>query len=174
VTSGLAQWLAALAGKRGVRTIGLVRRAAMHIAAVLELEGLPLPHAEALAAAIEAKANEWNDVVKIGRTHLQDAVPLIVGQEWSGWSRQEGLFELAAGGTAVGTGLNAPPHFSREIAEKIAELTNHPFVTAPNKFAAQGSLDAIVAAMATAPMSQADPWAPGSPQNGWLVARRAA
>ncbi len=133
---------------------------AMHIAAVLELEEHLLPHAEALATAIEAKANEWSDVVKTGRTHLQDAVPLTVGQEWSGWAQQirdalariraaePGLHELAAGGTAVGTGLNAPPHFSREIAAKIAELTGRPFVTAPNKFAAQGSLDAMVAAMA--------------------------
>jgi fumarate hydratase class II len=133
---------------------------AMHIAAVLELEERLLPHAEALAGAIEAKANEWMHVVKTGRTHLMDAVPLTVGQEWSGWAQQirdalarirasaAGLFELAAGGTAVGTGLNAPPHFSREIAEKIAELTGYPFVTAPNKFAAQGSLDAMVAAMA--------------------------
>src|ERR1700730_5026992 len=133
---------------------------AMHIAAVLELEERLLPHAEALAIAIEAKANEWNDVVKIGRTHLQDAVPLTVGQEWSGWAHQirdalrriraseKDLFEVAAGGTAVGTGLNAPPQFSREIAEKIAEVTGYPFVTAPNKFAAQGSLDAMVAAMA--------------------------
>jgi fumarate hydratase class II len=133
---------------------------AMHIAAVLELEEHLLPHAEALAAAVEAKASQWMDVVKTGRTHLQDAVPLTVGQEWSGWASQirdalsrirqseTGLFELAAGGTAVGTGLNAPPDFSREIASKIAELTGRPFVTASNKFAAQGSLDAIVAAMA--------------------------
>ncbi len=133
---------------------------AMHIAAVLELEQHLLPHAEALAGAIDAKAKEWKDVVKIGRTHLQDAVPLTVGQEWSGWAQQirdalarirdseKGLFELAAGGTAVGTGLNAPPNFSREIAAKIAELTGYPFVTAPNKFTAQGSLDAMVAAMA--------------------------
>ena len=133
---------------------------AMHIAAVLELEEHLLPQAEALATAIEAKAQEWRDVVKIGRTHLQDAVPLTVGQEWSGYAHQlrdalariraseAGLFELAAGGTAVGTGLNAPPNFSREIASKIAELTGYSFVTAPNKFAAQGSLDAIVAAMA--------------------------
>ena len=133
---------------------------AMHIAAVLELEEHLLPHAEALAGAIEAKSAEWMDVVKIGRTHLEDAVPLTVGQEWSGWAHQirdalarireseRGLFELAAGGTAVGTGLNAPPNFSREIAEKIAELTGRAFVTAPNKFAAQGSLDAMVAAMA--------------------------
>jgi fumarate hydratase class II len=135
---------------------------AMHIAAVLELEERLLPHPEALASAIEAKANQWMDVVKTGRTHLMDAVPLTVGQEWSGWAHQirdalarirtceAGLFELAAGGTAVGTGLNAPPHFSREIAAKIAELTGRPFVTAPNKFAAQGSLDAMVAAMAAA------------------------
>ena len=133
---------------------------AMHIAAVLELEEHLLPHAEALAAAIEAKANEWMDVVKIGRTHLKDAVPLTVGQEWSGYAHQirdalariraaeTGCFELARGGTAVGTGLNAPPDFSRDIAAKIAELTGYPFVTAPNKFAAQGSLDAMVAAMA--------------------------
>jgi fumarate hydratase class II len=132
---------------------------AMHIAAVMELEEHLLPHAEALAAAIEAKANEWMEVVKTGRTHLMDAVPLTVGQEWSGWGHQlrdaldrlsaseAGLFELAAGGTAVGTGLNAPPDFGREIAEKIADLTGYPFVTAPNKFAAQGSLDAVVAAM---------------------------
>ena len=133
---------------------------AMHIAAVFELERHLLPHAEALASSIAAKANEWNDVVKIGRTHLQDAVPLTVGQEWSGWAHQirdaltrirdseKSLFELAAGGTAVGTGLNAPPNFSRDIAAKIAELTGYPFVTAPNKFAAQGSLDAMVGAMA--------------------------
>jgi fumarate hydratase, class II len=133
---------------------------AMHIAAVLELEGRLFPCAESLAAAIEAKSEEWTDVVKIGRTHLQDAVPLTVGQEWSGYARQlrdalarsraseAGLFELAAGGTAVGTGLNAPVNFSREIAAKIAELTGYPFVTAPNKFAVQGSLDAMVSAMA--------------------------
>src|SRR3984957_15166267 len=133
---------------------------AMHIAAVLELEERLFPHTEALATAIESKADEWSDVVKIGRTHLQDAVPLTVGQEWSGYAHQirdalariraseAGLFGLAAGGTAVGTGLNAPANFSREIASTIAELTGRPFVTAPNKFAAQGSLDAMVATMA--------------------------
>jgi fumarate hydratase class II len=133
---------------------------AMHIAAVTEIEERLLPRAAALAAAIEAKAAAWMDVVKIGRTHLMDATPLTVGQEWSGWAAQiraalariraaeAGLFELAAGGTAVGTGLNAPPGFGRAIARQIAELTGHPFVTAPNKFAAQASLDAIVAAMA--------------------------
>jgi fumarate hydratase, class II len=133
---------------------------AMHIASVLELEGHLLPEAEALTAAIETKSKDWKDVVKIGRTHLEDAVPLTVGQEWSGYAHQlrdalarirsseVGLFELAAGGTAVGTGLNAPANFSREIASKIAELTGYPFVSAPNKFAALGSLDATVAAMA--------------------------
>ena len=132
---------------------------AMHIASLIELEDHLLPRATALAGAIERKAELWQDVVKTGRTHLMDAVPLTVGQEWSGWARQirdaleriraseAGLFELAAGGTAVGTGLNAPPEFSRDIAATIATLTGRPFVTAPNKFAAQGSLDAMVAAM---------------------------
>ncbi|MCW3020171.1 MAG: fumC1, partial [Solirubrobacterales bacterium] len=98
--------------------------------------------------------------MKIGRTHLEDAVPLTVGDEWSGWAAQlddaaenvqkslTGLYRLAAGGTAVGTGLNAPHGFAEQIAAKIAELTKRPFQTAPNKFAAQGSLDAMVAAMA--------------------------
>ena len=133
---------------------------AMHIASVIALEKHLLPQAEALVKAIERKADEWKNVVKTGRTHLMDAVPLTVGQEWSGWARQirdaltrireseQGLFELAAGGTAVGTGLNAPPDFSREIAAKIATLTGYPFITAPNKFTALGSLDAMVAAMA--------------------------
>ena len=134
--------------------------AAMHIAAVLELEEGLIPQAEALAAAIEAKAVQWMDVVKTGRTHLMDAVPLTVGQEWSGWAQQirdaavsirrseTGLLQLAAGGTAVGTGLNAPPNFGSDMADKIAELTGYPFVTAPNKFAALASADAMVAAMA--------------------------
>ena len=134
---------------------------AMHIAAVLEIEKL--------AAAARSRnwrsdrgqgRGQWSDVVKIGRTHLEDAVPLTVGQEWSGWAAQirdalvacegaaRGLYRLAAGGTAVGTGLNAPPVSPNEIAGEIAELTGIPFVTAPNKFAAQGSLDAMVAAMA--------------------------
>ena len=133
---------------------------AMHIATLAALDEGLVPRAAALAGAIEAKAELWMDVVKTGRTHLQDAVPLTVGQEWSGWSHQirdairrieesrAGLYELAAGGTAVGTGINAPPGFSREIAAEIATLTGKPFVTAPNKFAAQGSLDASVAAMA--------------------------
>ena len=133
---------------------------AMHIATVLELDEVLLPQAHALADAIDAKAQAWMDVVKTGRTHLQDATPLTVGQEWSGYVEQmrnalaavaasrAGLYKLAAGGTAVGTGLNAPEGFSAEIAGQIAALTGKPFVTAPNKFAAQGSLDAMVAAMA--------------------------
>jgi len=133
---------------------------AMHIASVLEVKKYLLPRVEALAGAIETKAKQWNDVVKIGRTHLEDAVPLTVGQEWSGYAAQlrdaialidgslEGLYPLAAGGTAVGTGLNAPPNFGKDIAAKIAELTGLPFVTAPNKFAAQGSLDPMVNAHA--------------------------
>ena len=99
-------------------------------------------------------------VVKIGRTHLEDATPLTVGQEWSGYAAQvracmeaiadsrKGLYELAVGGTAVGTGLNAPPGFSEKVAAEIAKLTGKPFVTAANKFMAQGSLDAMVRAHA--------------------------
>lgn len=133
---------------------------AMHIAAVYEIQRRLLPHIEALATVIEKKAELWSDVVKIGRTHLEDAVPLTVGQEWSGYAAQlrdaieivraalPGLYRLAAGGTAVGTGLNAPANFGNEIATKIAELTGFPFVTAPNKFAAIASVDAMVAAMA--------------------------
>jgi fumarate hydratase class II len=133
---------------------------AMHIATVIEIDERLLPSVTRLTDVIERKADEWMDVVKIGRTHLEDAVPLTVGQEWHGWAGQlracikeiersrEGLYELAVGGTAVGTGLNAPPGFSVDVAAKIAELTGKPFVTAPNKFAAQGSLDAMVRASA--------------------------
>ncbi len=133
---------------------------AMHVAAVTLLDDRLIPELDRLVTAIEAKANAWMDVVKIGRTHLEDAVPLSVGQEWSGWAAQiraakveversrEGMYELALGGTAVGTGLNAPPGFSRRVAAEIARLTGKPFVTAPNKFMAQGSLDAIVRASA--------------------------
>ena len=133
---------------------------AMHVAAIIELEQRLLPSLRALHGAIAAKSAEWADVVKIGRTHLQDAVPLTVGQEWGGWAAQlafaiagvehsrTALYELAAGGTAVGTGLNAPKGFAEVIAAKLAELTGYPFVTAPNKFMALGGLDAMVAAMA--------------------------
>jgi fumarate hydratase class II len=133
---------------------------AMHIAAVRALHEHLLPSVELLGAAIEAKAEAWHDVVKIGRTHLQDAVPLTVGQQWTGYAHQlrrateqvtvsaEGLYELAAGGTAVGTGLNAPPEFGEQIAAEIAASTGYPFRTAPDKFAALAGLDAMVAAAA--------------------------
>ena len=133
----------------------------MHIAAVKEIREKLLPKVRALLSAIESKAIEWQNVVKIGRTHLEDAVPLTVGQEWSGYAMQihyaverveaslAGLYQLAAGGTAVGTGLNAPKEFGVEIAEEIAQLTGYPFVSAQNKFEAQGSLDAMVAAHAS-------------------------
>ncbi|MFI2206492.1 class II fumarate hydratase [Streptomyces sp. NPDC020192] len=131
---------------------------AMHIAAVKEIHEHLLPAVRALQHAIETKARQWHDVVKIGRTHLEDAVPLTVGQEWSGYAHQlhqavarvtasaEGLYELAMGGTAVGTGLNAPPGFGEQVAAEIAEATGYPFTTAQNKFAAQGGLDAMAGA----------------------------
>jgi len=133
---------------------------AMHIAAVKEIKETLLPKVGALATTIEDKANQWQHIVKIGRTHLEDAVPLTVGMEWSGYAAQihgaitrieqslDGLYQLAAGGTAVGTGLNSPAGFDVAIAKEIAELTDLPFITAPNKFEAQGSLDAMVAAHA--------------------------
>jgi len=133
---------------------------AMHVATVIAIDDQLLPAVTRLVEVIEKKADGWMDVVKIGRTHLEDAVPLTVGQEWHGWAGQiraciaaieesrGGLYELAVGGTAVGTGLNAPAGFSKDVAAKIAELTGKPFVTAPNKFSAQGSLDAMVRASA--------------------------
>jgi fumarate hydratase class II len=122
------------------------------------IDSLLVPQLTKLVETIERKADGWMDVVKIGRTHLEDAVPLTVGQEWHGWAGQlrdaiaeveasrAGLYQLAVGGTAVGTGLNAPKGFSQEVAARIATLTGKPFVTAPNKFTAQGSLDAMVRA----------------------------
>ena len=133
---------------------------AMHIAAARAVHEDVLPAMAALQAAIAAKAEQWADVVKIGRTHLEDAVPLTVGQEWSGYARQleqaigqlktstEGLYELAAGGTAVGTGLNAPPGFAEAMAERISEQTGYAFRTARNKFAALGGSDAVAQASA--------------------------
>ncbi|MFA3879452.1 class II fumarate hydratase [Streptomyces sp. MMCC 100] len=133
---------------------------AMHIAGIKAVHEQLLPSVQALQEAVEAKAEQWRDVVKIGRTHLEDAVPLTVGQEWSGYAHQlaqaqgrvaasaEGLYELAAGGTAVGTGLNAPPGFGEQVATEIASATGHPFRTTQNKFAAQGGLDAMVGASA--------------------------
>jgi fumarate hydratase class II len=129
---------------------------AMHIAALQAMDERLLPALHRLRDAAARKREEWAHVVKIGRTHLEDATPLTVGQEWSGYVGQldddidflktalHGLYRLAIGGTAVGTGLNAPPGFGDEVAAKIAELTGHPFVSAPNKFAAQGSLDPLV------------------------------
>jgi fumarate hydratase, class II len=111
---------------------------AMHIATLMAVQQHTLPELGNLIDAVWAKAVQWVDVVKIGRTHLQDAVPLTVGQEWSGWSTQlgdahrrlegalDGVQELAAGGTAVGTGLNAPDGFGEDIAAKLAELTGLP------------------------------------------------
>ncbi|HYV24751.1 MAG TPA: class II fumarate hydratase, partial [Pyrinomonadaceae bacterium] len=129
--------------------------AAMHIAAAERMNAL-IPRVQEVETAIEAKAEEFKDVVKIGRTHLQDATPLTVGQEMSGWASLlkrdidrmkmtlPGLYDLAIGGTAVGTGLNAHPEFAERAAKKIAELTGLPFKSHPNKFAALSSHDEIV------------------------------
>jgi fumarate hydratase class II len=133
---------------------------AMHVAAAAAVHEEVLPSVRALQQAVNAKAGQWRAVVKIGRTHLEDAVPLTVGQEWSGYARQleqaikgleraaEDLYELAAGGTAVGTGLNSPPGFAVEVAERIAAETGYPFRSAVNKFAALGGSDAVAAASA--------------------------
>ncbi len=129
---------------------------AMHVAAAEEVSERLLPAVENLAAAIDGKAQAWNDVVKIGRTHLQDATPLTVGQEFSGYVQhlRDGataiqralapVFELALGGTAVGTGLNTHPQYAQIAAQRIAEVTGLPFLTAPNKFAALAGHDALV------------------------------
>ena len=131
---------------------------AMHVAAVEQLERALIPTVCRLRDALAGKAAEFDDVVKIGRTHLMDAVPLTLGQEFSGYVAQldadlewirgalPKLYELALGGTAVGTGLNAPARFGELVARKIAELTGLPFVTAPNKFAALASHDPLVMA----------------------------
>jgi fumarate hydratase class II len=128
---------------------------AMHIAAAEQMNKL-IPEVGEVHDAIDAKAEEFKDVVKIGRTHLQDATPLTVGQEMSGWASllardidrlketRSGLYDLAIGGTAVGTGLNAHPEFGRRAAQKIAELTGLPFKSHPNKFAALSAHDEIV------------------------------
>lgn len=131
---------------------------AMHIAAVEQLTHVLLPSVVKLRDALDAKAKEFADIVKIGRTHLMDAVPLTLGQEFSGYVTQldqdlerlrgvlPHLYELALGGTAVGTGLNTHPEFAGRVAQKIATITELPFVTAPNKFAALAGHDAIVMA----------------------------
>jgi len=134
--------------------------AAMHIAAVTAVCSELLPAVQDLRDAINKKSKEFDKIVKIGRTHLQDAVPLTLGQEFSGYVAQldasieriknslDELYELAIGGTAVGTGLNAPPEFAEKIAKKINEITGYPFVTSKNKFAVLAAHDAIIAASA--------------------------
>lgn len=129
---------------------------AMHIAAVEFIVHRLIPSIKDLRDALEVKQKEFQSIVKTGRTHLQDAVPVTLGQEFSGYVAQldaaikniektlPGLYEIALGGTAVGTGLNAPPTFAEKVAGKIADLTHLPFITAPNKFAALAGNDAIV------------------------------
>jgi fumarate hydratase class II len=129
---------------------------AMHIAAADAVVNELLPAIKVLRDGLKAKQDKFNHIIKIGRTHLQDAVPLTMGQEFSGYVAQldaamdnikktlSGLYELAIGGTAVGTGLNTHPEFAVKTAAKIAELTGLPFVTAPNKFAALAAHDAFV------------------------------
>ena len=130
--------------------------AAMHIAAADRVKNALIPAIRNVHDAIAGKAKEFDDIVKIGRTHLQDAVPLTVGQEFGGWASLlerdikrleltlDGLYDLAIGGTAVGTGLNAHPEFAERAARKIAELTGLPFRSHPNKFAALSAHDEIV------------------------------
>jgi fumarate hydratase class II len=130
--------------------------AAMHIAAATETRQRLLPAVKKLRDALDAKAREFTDIVKIGRTHLQDATPLTVGQEFSGYVNLldrdggriamalDGLYDLAIGGTAVGTGLNAHPEFAERAARRIAELTSLPFRSHPNKFAALSAHDELV------------------------------
>ncbi len=129
---------------------------AMYIAAAMGVTGRLLPAVRALRDSMAAKAAAWQDIVKIGRTHMQDATPITLGQEWSGyvgmlddalrWIEQalSGVYELALGGTAVGTGINAAPGFAEASAAEIAGLTGLPFITAPNKFKVQGAHDALV------------------------------
>ncbi|MBL8278067.1 MAG: class II fumarate hydratase [Pelomonas sp.] len=129
---------------------------AMHVAAVQALQERLLPPLRALRTTLQQKAEAFDGIVKIGRTHLQDATPLTLGQEISGWVAQLAhgerhvlaalphLYELALGGTAVGTGLNAPRGYAEQVAAELARLTGYPFVTAPNKFEAMASCDALV------------------------------
>ncbi|HET6607990.1 MAG TPA: class II fumarate hydratase, partial [Rhodopila sp.] len=129
---------------------------AMYIASALGVAQRLIPSVSRLRDAISAKADEWRDIVKIGRTHMQDATPITLGQEWSGYAGAltddverledalKGVYRLALGGTAVGTGINAAPDFAQAAASEIARLTGLPFVSAPNKFTVQGSHDALV------------------------------
>lgn len=130
--------------------------AAIHVATAIQISKHLLPNVKALRDTLAAKADEFKDIVKIGRTHLQDATPLTLGQEFSGYASQldhglarleqalQWLYELPLGGTAVGTGLNCHPQFAEKSAAKLAELTGLPFVTAPNKFEALAGRDAVV------------------------------
>jgi fumarate hydratase, class II len=129
---------------------------AMNVAAAIGVKQRLIPAVLALRDALDKKAQAWADIVKIGRTHLQDATPLTLGQEFSGYvgmlsddverleAALKGVYRLALGGTAVGTGINAEPGFDREVAAEIAKLAGLPFVTAPNKFAVQGAHDDLV------------------------------
>jgi len=129
---------------------------AMYIAAAVNVKQRLIPAVTALRDGVNAKADAWKDIVKIGRTHMQDATPLTLGQEWSGYvgvltddldridAALPGVYRLALGGTAVGTGINSAPGFAEAAAAQIAKLTGLPFVTAPNKFAVQGAHDALV------------------------------
>ncbi|MBF9039219.1 MAG: class II fumarate hydratase [Rhodobacteraceae bacterium] len=129
---------------------------AMHIAAAMTARDVLLPGLEKLASALEAKAKEFKDIIKIGRTHTQDATPLTLGQEFSGYAQQirngiariemalPGIYELAQGGTAVGTGLNTDKGWDTTVAVNIARITGLPFITAPNKFEALAAHDAMV------------------------------
>jgi len=129
---------------------------AMNIAAAVNVKQRLIPAVKALHDAIAAKAEQWNDIVKVGRTHMQDATPLTLGQEWSGYAGMladdleriedglKGVYSLALGGTAVGTGLNSAPGFAEAAAAEIARLTGLPFASAPNKFTVQGAHDALV------------------------------
>jgi fumarate hydratase class II len=130
---------------------------AMNIAAAAGMRQRLIPSVKALQDALRAKSEEWKDIIKIGRTHMQDATPLTLGEEWSGYVAMladnleriedalKGVYRLALGGTAVGTGINAVPGFGQAAAAEIARLTNLPFVSAPNKFAVQGAHDDLVA-----------------------------
>jgi fumarate hydratase class II len=134
---------------------------AMHIAAYTMAVGKTIPALKGLRDAIEARSKKWAHVVKIGRTHLEDATPLTVGQEWSGYAgalddaitevehATSGLLVLAMGGTAVGTGLNAPVGFGEQVASVLAQMTGAHYRTAPNKFTAQGTLDRMLRAHAS-------------------------
>ncbi|MFG0438729.1 class II fumarate hydratase [Morganella morganii] len=134
---------------------------AMHVAAVIAVSTQLIPELKSLHRVLAAKAEAYRDIVKIGRTHLQDATPLTLGQEISGWAAMlqynlkhlenslPHLSELALGGTAVGTGLNTHPEYAVRVAKKIAELSGQPFVTAPNKFEALATCDALVHAHGT-------------------------